>query len=172
MTDSRGWRWLLLGLLLVALVGPWAYDVVHVPARYACSAPFTRLEGDFCGIPLSGFSIARMMAGSVLYSLTNLFSGDTGLARELLFGLGGIVLVLPLILSFYLILREGTRRIRYSLMIVLGLAIGLGLLVGTSTLSGPIFGVWGVWLYTITAACALVLEGITLVRPKILPAAG
>ena len=40
--------------LLVAIMGPWTFDLIHVPSEYPCSAPFIRLEGDFCGTPMSG----------------------------------------------------------------------------------------------------------------------
>ena len=51
---KRLWGIAILALLLLAILGPWAYDQINVPAEYPCSAPFIRLEGDFCGVPYSG----------------------------------------------------------------------------------------------------------------------
>lgn len=40
-------RVVILLSLLVAIMGPWTFDRIHVPAQYTCSTPFVRLEGDF-----------------------------------------------------------------------------------------------------------------------------
>lgn len=48
------WRMIILFLLLIAFIGPWTYEQIHVPAQYECTPPNFRLEGDFCGTPLSG----------------------------------------------------------------------------------------------------------------------
>jgi hypothetical protein len=50
-----------MALLLVALSGTWAYDLIHVPAQYDCSLPNVRLRGDFCGIPFSVFDHYRVI---------------------------------------------------------------------------------------------------------------
>jgi hypothetical protein len=44
----------VLMLLLVAMMGPWTFDLINVPAEYPCSAPNIRLDDDFCGTPLPG----------------------------------------------------------------------------------------------------------------------
>jgi len=55
------WRVAVLVLLLVAIMGPWAFDRIYVPSEYSCSAPFVRLEGDFCGVPLGGITVFSFM---------------------------------------------------------------------------------------------------------------
>lgn len=40
---KRVWRVAILVLLLAAIIGPWAYDRVNVPAEYPCAPPFIRL---------------------------------------------------------------------------------------------------------------------------------
>jgi hypothetical protein len=50
----RIWRVIALAALLLAILGPWAFDRTNVPAEYPCTRPHIRLEGDFCGLPLSG----------------------------------------------------------------------------------------------------------------------
>jgi len=52
--NQHKWRITLLVVMVVAFMGPWTFDRIYVPAKYECSAPFIRLEGDFCGIPMSG----------------------------------------------------------------------------------------------------------------------
>jgi hypothetical protein len=50
----RIWRVIPLVGLLLALLGSWAFDRTNVPAEYPCTRPHIHLEGDFCGLPLSG----------------------------------------------------------------------------------------------------------------------
>ena len=42
----------MLALLVGAMLGPWIFDLINVPAQYPCDF---RLVGDFCGVLLSGF---------------------------------------------------------------------------------------------------------------------
>jgi hypothetical protein len=51
---KRIWRVITLAVLLLAILGPWAFDRTNVPAEFPCTGPHIRLEGDFCGIPMSG----------------------------------------------------------------------------------------------------------------------
>jgi hypothetical protein len=51
---KRIWRVITLAGLLLAILGPWAFDRTLVAAEYPCSRPHIRLKGDFCGLPLSG----------------------------------------------------------------------------------------------------------------------
>ncbi len=43
-THQRVWRLAILLLLLIAIAGPWAFDLVNVPAEYSCAAPYVRLK--------------------------------------------------------------------------------------------------------------------------------
>lgn len=47
------WRIIVLYLPMIAFIGPWSYESIHVPAQYDCSGPSFRLEGDYCCTPLS-----------------------------------------------------------------------------------------------------------------------
>jgi hypothetical protein len=49
------WRGLLLLLFFLAMAGPWMFDRIWVPAEYTCSAPFVRLDENFCGSLYLGF---------------------------------------------------------------------------------------------------------------------
>ncbi len=57
---KRVWRVAILVLLLVAIMGPWTFDRINVPSEYPCSV---RLEGDFCGTPMSGIWIFSWIIG-------------------------------------------------------------------------------------------------------------
>jgi hypothetical protein len=45
----------ILILFITSMLGPWMFDLINVPAEYACSKPNVRLYGDFCGMPVPGF---------------------------------------------------------------------------------------------------------------------
>jgi hypothetical protein len=51
--NKRLWRGIIVGLLLIALMGPWVFDIIHLPGEGPCSASWIRLAGNFCGEPLS-----------------------------------------------------------------------------------------------------------------------
>ncbi len=72
---KRALRVALLILLLVAIAGPWAYDRVNVPAEYPCTAPFVRLEGDFCGSPLSGAWVLFTITGALANIVVGVVTG-------------------------------------------------------------------------------------------------
>jgi hypothetical protein len=62
----RIWGLVILGLLLIAEMGPWGFDLINVPAQYPCSAPFIRLKGDFCGEPVSAVGSTSALLGDLV----------------------------------------------------------------------------------------------------------
>jgi hypothetical protein len=167
--DHLYWRLVTLGLLLVAMIGPWAFDVINVPAEYSCSAPFIRLDGDFCGTPLSGMKIFAFMVSGLIYSFSYLYAGELdifNLLRELLFSLSGIIFLLPFLGTLILIRGDYSQPKRLILIVVWGLAAGLGLLLGNSSRSSSIWALWGIWLYIGIAVTAMIFEGLALVRQR------
>ena len=86
--NKRIWRTAILIMLLVALIGPWTFERINVPAKYPCTSPFIRLEGDFCGEPMSGIWILSLMIFGMVSSSMGLASGgsfsSTGLANSFL----------------------------------------------------------------------------------------
>ena len=52
VTHKKILRGAILLLFIVAMFGPWIYNLINVPAEYTCSHPNVRLYGDFCGVPL------------------------------------------------------------------------------------------------------------------------
>ena len=154
------WRGALLALLFVALLGPWWFDRIVVPAQYACTTA-VRLEGDFCGIPMAGIWTLLWIVAVPANMLAGLTSGNTTVAdflKGVPISLVLCSLVLPFISTVILILRgEGPRR-RVFQIIACGLAAGAGLFFGLSSHPALFWVLWGVWLYTGLAVMALILE--------------
>ena len=154
------WRAILLVLMVVAFMGPWAYDRINVPAEYTCSAPNIRLYGDFCGIPLSGFWLFPWIFPWIFSSFFDLITGKLlitqwiqGLSSSFLFFLPA----LPLISTLILILRGNHRRMQIFAIITWVLAIGLVLFLGLHN-QKVYWRLWGIWLYLCLAISALMLE--------------
>lgn len=161
---KRVLRVAILVLLLVAIAGPWAYDQINVPAEYECSDPFIRLEGDFCGSPLSGIWMLSAITGALASIAVGVVTGTTVFtdrARELSFTLLWLLFFLPLLSTLLLVLRGESRSRSVFHVVVLSLAVGLGLLLSLSVPLKP-FWLWGPWLYVGVVASALVLEVVVL----------
>jgi len=173
---KRVWRVAILVLLLVALMGPWGFDLIDVPSEYPCSAPFIRLEGDFCGMPLSGVWLYRWMVNGLVTASEGLLRGAVSLVdwvRGFLYGLLWSLFLLPFISTLLLILRGDRRHRQVFNVAAWGLATGIGLLligmssyrlllIGMSIYPKLFWVLWGIWLYIGLAASALILEVLTL----------
>jgi hypothetical protein len=69
---ARVWRIVLLGLMLVAFLGPWTFDLIWVPSDHFCYALYIRLDDDYCGIPLSGIWQYRWVTGIFIFGVAKL----------------------------------------------------------------------------------------------------
>jgi hypothetical protein len=138
--NKRILRFVVLGLLLVALLGPWVFDIIYIPGEFPCSDPWIRVGGDFCGLPVPG-----------IYSVL---------------GFIGVLFLLPVISTTALLLRNDSRP--WFMFHILGLMMGMGLLLMTGLLRYPrlSWGAWGVWLYMTAAAGALILEVVLLTAQR------
>lgn len=161
------WRTAILLLLLVALMGPWAFDLISVPEEYACSPPNFRLEGDFCGIPLSGLWILFWSSGEIISMTVGFIRGEivldgTGTFLGLLFIGIFLFLILSPIISTLRQFRGGDIQDRQvSHIVVWGLAaLFSSLFLITYGISRQYWALWGLWLYIGLAAGALVLEAL------------
>jgi hypothetical protein len=158
------WRVAILVLLSVAMIGPWFFDLINVPAEYTCSAPNIRLYGDFCGLPLSGIFILFWMVGVPISNLVGLVTGAiiltdiTEILRYLLMIVGVLLLVFPFFSTLLLIFRGDRPRLRLIHMVALGLAIGISLLFGLNNYPRLYWVLWGIWLFIGIAVIALILE--------------
>ncbi len=161
---KRVWRTAELLILMGAITGPWGWDQINVPAQYPCSAPFFRLEGDFCGLPLSGLWLVSELAPAMVM---NLFREGTGfMDRFGPFAVGMLLLfpVLPFLSALILILLGERPRRQMFHIVALGLAAGMALLLGMPGISRMGWASWGIWLYAGLAGGALLLEVFVLVR--------
>ena len=159
------WRVAVLVLLLVAIMRPWGFDVVNVPSEYPCSAPYIRLEGDFCGIPLSGVWAYGWWLNGMVAGSRGLLRGAVSFvdwARGFLFGLLLCLFLLPVISTLLLILRGDRQRRQVFHLVAWGLAASLGVCVGMSRYPRLFWVLWGVWLYVGLAVGALTLEVLVL----------
>jgi hypothetical protein len=151
---KRVWRVAVLMGLVVAAMGPWAFDLLSVPAEYPCSAPYIRLHDDFCGEPLPGALI-------LLAASRGLLCMEWRWALALPIGLFLSMFVLPSFITLLLILRRDRRSRQVSSIFAWGLAAGIGLTVEASTYPW-LFRAWGIWLFIGVAVSALILEVLTL----------
>ncbi|MCP4417092.1 MAG: hypothetical protein GY805_10745 [Chloroflexi bacterium] len=168
--QKRIWRIIILTLLLIAFIGPWTFDRIHVPAQYACSAPFIRLEGDFCGMPLSGMWFLTAVIGQIFSIVVMIVTGatDHNLARGFLISLFFILLLLPVFSTLFLILskRKPRRQIRHVAVWTLATVSGLWFLLSSLTQGGSPIQLWGLWGYIVLATTALTVEIAVLVGKK------
>lgn len=167
--DKKFWRGAALGLLAIAFLGPWAFDRIMVPAQYDCSPPTLRLEGDFCGVPLSGLWILWALASETIGRIGRFVSGAEGLA-SLLTGswifIWALLLLLPFISTLLLILRGDLPNRQKAGVVVWGLGVGAGLFLGLSVQPWPHPALWGVWLYLAVSFSMLVWESLRLAPRK------
>ena len=154
-------RIILLALLVVAIIGPWGYEQIHVPAEYPCSAPFVRLEGDFCGTPQLGITMVFWFVAGFPRVVWEFLAGGINLANLVpsLFPLSFVLLfIFPVLTTFFLLLKGDSRRMRLLHALALVLAAGV-LGVWVSLMSGPGNRIlWGGQLYIGVIVLLLVLE--------------
>jgi hypothetical protein len=153
-------------LSLVAIVGPWWFDVVFVPAKYSCSSPFIRVRDDFCGIPMSGVWIIVGLATRLIEILKELVTGETviinpvdAMLKFFLYCSLVLILVLPLFTTWLLILR-GDRK-RNQIFHIVSWSLAVLCVIYIFGLNWP-WALWGIWLYIGLAVGALILEFLFL----------
>jgi hypothetical protein len=131
------------------------FEQINVPAEYACDKPFIRLEGDFCGSPLSGFQFFSLFTGGFFQMIVEMFKGNfAGSARELLVGLP-ILLLIPFFTTLLLIWKKDSRKLQTINLSIWSLALILALLVNDKA-----FYLWGPRLYSVLAIGTLIVEMI------------
>ena len=131
-------RSIILIVFVVTLLGPWMFEQINVPAEYACDKPFIRLDGDFCGSPLSGFQFFSLF---------------------ILVGLP-ILLLIPFFTTSLVIWKKDSHRLQIINLSMWGLALILVVLVFGLQLQDKAFYLWGLWLYSVLAISALIVEMI------------
>jgi len=156
--DKVFWHRIILALFILSLLGPWMYDRINVPAEYPCEKPFIRLEGDFCGYPMSEFLIGFPFTGRFFIILWELITGTfTGQARELFVGLF-LLPILPFFTTILLIWKKETRRLQMIDLVAWILALIPTLTVFIFLIKLQTIYLWGLWLYILLAISALIFE--------------
>jgi hypothetical protein len=151
-------------LLLVALSGTWAYDLIHVPAQYDCSLPNVRLQGDYCGIPFSVFGHYRVflipMIGHLGEAVSFILAGQASVGIFLLSFGQPFLPLLPLLTTPILLLSHDGRYRHLAHLLILGATAGYGLWYALFSLLRPYspLSVWGVWLFTVLTISMFIIE--------------
>jgi hypothetical protein len=166
---KRIWRISILVLMVVSLLGPWAFDLINVPAKYTCTPPNIRLWGDFCGLPLPGVQVLAWITSGVLNMVAGIFTGDLSLSHRgfefllsLLYSLLTLLLILPIFNTLRFLLRGERKCQQVCHILVSGLNLGVGLLLGLSNYPQLFYALWGLWLYILMTVSTLILEILTL----------
>jgi hypothetical protein len=159
---KRVWRAAVLGLLLAAFFGPWAWERLFVPAKYPCAV---RLEGDFCGMPMPGTYILGGVVAESIRRVVGLFTGAAtpgDLGRVFLLALVALLLVLPALHTLLLLIRGDRRPRRAFHAATWGLGAGIALVIGLAGYPRHLWRLWGIWLYIELSVAALTLELLAL----------
>lgn len=159
---QRIWRIAFLVLLVVAMNGPWLFDVTWVPPPYFCRQPHIRLDENFCGLPYSLTSFLPTFSRDLKNLAVGLFTEGMD-PMGLLFALFLILLLLPFLSTLVLTLRGACRRWQKWQMALLGLASTASTLIALLRLH---WALWGIWLYIWAVASMLLLEALMLVTDR------
>lgn len=152
---------------LVSMAGPWFYDEILVPAQYACSAPFIRLEGDFCVLPLSGFHLIIFPLGALMQIVLSGSGGNalSGIAfRDLAVMAAFLALHLPAITTTLRLVRGSSQMVRLLTIAAWSIAAPIALFIALSSPRGSRLSLWGVWLFIGLAIVALIFERTVRVK--------
>lgn len=161
------WRKVGLAGFVLAMLGPWSFDLIHVPAQFMCENA-VRLAGDFCGFPVSGIGGVIMVLVSLFGNLGALIRGNVVFLLPELTALFIMSLVIvPSISTVMLILKErplGFRVMNLIFWVLGALAAGLMLTMqtGRPQVAPVIHLVWGAWFYILVTVGAVALEGMRL----------
>lgn len=166
--NRRFFRIAVLLLFLVSLFGPWAFDLLNVPAQFPCGWPTVRLKGDFCGYPMSGFGAFIWANSGFFYILDDLIRGN--IARripELISLIFTWIIILPFFSTLLLIWNKNSRRLQTINLIAWGLACipALTLFIlqtNRDELVHFLYLLWGVWLYILVAIGTFIFEILVL----------
>jgi hypothetical protein len=146
----------ILFLFIIAMLGPWAYDLINVPAQYTCQPPNVRLYGDFCGVPLSGAFIFLLIP-SFFHSVWELLTSTLPYYGRLSSGLS-ILLLFPIFTTIFSLWRKETHRLRMMNLIAWILAFLLTLTLFILQINRQAIHLWGLWFYILAATGAIIFE--------------
>ena len=166
--NKVGWRWFVLVLFVISMLGPWAFDLLSVPAQYPCEKPSVRLSGDFCGYPLSGFEAFTMAFGGLFYMVNELIKGNiTALISGFLMLIYPGIIILPVFSILLLQWKKNSRRLQTINLVIWGLAclttVTMFVLhASREQVVHSFYLLWGIWLYILIAISEIVFEILVL----------
>jgi hypothetical protein len=136
-------RIFILALFIIAMLGPWTFDLINVPAQYLCDEPFVRLYGDYCGSPVSGFGAIQL------------------------------IILLPFFSNLLLIGNRNSRRLQTINVIVWAIACLLTLTMfiiqsNRDQFVQYFYLLWGLWLYILLTIGTMIFE-ILVLRSDVKP---
>jgi len=162
------WRMFILALLIVSMVGPWAFDLLSVPAQSSCDPPIVRLYGDFCGYPMSGFGAIVSISGGYFYMLNALINGNiAALLPEFIALFFTWIIVFPFFSTALLVWNKSSRRLQILNLTVWGLACLATLTIFVLQSNRDQFVhffylLWGILLYILVAIGTVIFEILVL----------
>ena len=170
VTRWRLVRLLGLALVILALIGPWAYDLLSVPPEFECQYPTIRLDEDFCGWPIQGFWIITELGNIVNMLITHTYPGSIGPSF-----IGGLLLMFAIMLMIIapiisLLVRLKNRQTRWAglhiaiLILVTALA---GFLLFHARTHQPL-QIWGLWLYVVSVFFIMVEQTLAEINHHLL----
>lgn len=161
-------------LFLLAMAGPWMFDRIYVPAEYECSAPNVRLEGDFCGLPMSGINVFTWFWLGLISNVAQLLTTTRAdsYSPRLLEYLATLFFAFPLltfVTNLVVMLKQGSQRLQTTTTIFWGIACLLTLLFLISGLGPQAAKLWGLWIYIALTLGMTVFELLALVNKSAFP---
>jgi hypothetical protein len=168
---SRAIVWVLL---IVAVLGPWAYTADGAPPAAWCDEPHVLLENGRCVGPVSGAAMLWTMAAGAIQMGVGLLTGATVLAgrmREFLWVSGFVALscalVSPLVTTLLLAWRKEDRVVRGCHLAAWIWAAGLSLLWLLLAIPAELrAALWGTGLHFTLSVVTLVLELVMLLTDR------
>ena len=162
--NSALWRALFLALFLISVLGLWAFDLFNVPAQYPYTPPNVRLNGDFCGSPVSGWGAFRLAAGGLFSKLSRLINEKMPVPISgFMMALSRSFIVLPFVSITLLIWKPNSRRLRILNLIMCPAAcLSAAVVFFSQTSRDEIVHLacllWGGWLYLLTVTGVMIYE--------------
>lgn len=167
LEKERFLRKLILAAFILAMLGPWSFDLLGVPAQFPCNGPAVRLMGDYCGYPFSGFRGIIMVFTSLSHILGALMNGYIAMLIPELISLVIMLFAFLPVVSFPLIWKKSSRRSQIMSLIVWGLgSLAASAMFAMQAMRPQVapfpYLVWGVWLYILVAIGAVILDVFVL----------
>jgi hypothetical protein len=162
------WRKLVPVLFIIAMLGPWMFDLLNVPAQYPCGRPSVRLYGDFCGYPMSGFEVIKYANSGLFYFLDQLIKGNiAGRILDLIFPFFTWLIILPFFSILLLIWNKNSQRLQTINLVAWGLACSVILpmfILQTreNQFVHSSYLLWGIWLFILVALSTIIIEILVL----------